>query len=89
VSALAYQNLAAAVAPLAQQLGGVNGISPAQRASLEALAASTAPGMIYAYGESDKIVVASHGTFFGLNLGSTAFPQVFAGLKRPSAERRQ
>jgi hypothetical protein len=91
VSALAYQNLSSAIAPMAQQLGSVQGVSPSQRASIEALATSTAPGLVYAYGEPDRIVVASHGTFFGLNLSSTSLPKVFAGVlqKQPSAARRQ
>jgi hypothetical protein len=91
VSALAYQNFASAVAPMAQQLGAVNGVSPAQRASIEALAASTAPGMVYAYGQPDRIVVASHGTFFGLNLSNASLPRLFAGVRQkgPSGARRQ
>ncbi len=34
------------------------------------------PGLIYAYGEPDRIVVATDGTFFGLDLNALALPNL-------------
>lgn len=73
-SALVYHNIGSAVAPLASQLSNMGGASAAQRESMKALAANSAPGLIYAYGEPDRIRIASMGTFFGLNLNSLALP---------------
>lgn len=78
-SAIVYHNLGSAVAPLARQLGAANGVSAQQRAAIDTLAANAAPGLIYAYGESDRIVVATQGTFFGLNLNTFALPQLLSG----------
>jgi hypothetical protein len=75
-SAILYHNLGSAVAPMARQLGSANALTPSQRAGIDALSANAAPGMIYAYGNSDQIVVASQGSFFGLNLNTLALPQL-------------
>ena len=58
-SALVYQNLASSVGALASQLKAAG-----------TLAQNSEPSLIYAYGEPDKIVVASKGSFFGLTLDS-------------------
>jgi len=79
-SALIYHNLGSAIAPMAKQLGSMNGVSQSQRASIEALAANSAPGLVYAYGKPDSIVVASQGTFFGLSLNGLALPKMAQAL---------
>jgi hypothetical protein len=77
-SALIYHNLGSAVQPLANSLKASTAVTPAQRASIDALVSDSAPGLIYAYGESDRITVASRGTFFGLNLNTFALPQLLS-----------
>ena len=69
-SAVLYHNLAPALTPLANQLKAMGAISPAEQHELDALQANSAPGLIYAYGEPDRIVVASSSGFMGLNLDS-------------------
>jgi hypothetical protein len=75
-SAIIYHNVGSALGPLANQLGSVAGTSQAHRESMQALAASAGPGLIYAYGEPDRIMVASNGSFFGLDLNSLALPNL-------------
>ena len=75
-SALVYHNLAPALGPLAGQMGALAGANEAQRKSIAALTDNAKPGLIYAYGEEDRITVASSGTFFGLDLNSFALPNL-------------
>ena len=67
-SALLYYNLGAQLGPVADQLKSSGLMTPAQQQSIAALTANRDPGLIYAYGEPDRIVVASRSGFFGLNL---------------------
>ncbi len=69
-SAILYHNLGAVLTPLAQQLKALGTLTPAQQQSLDTLTANSAPGLIYAYGEPDRIVVASDGSFLGLDMNS-------------------
>jgi len=75
-SAIVYHNLGSALAPLANSVGAVAGANEDTKKSIAALAANSTPGLIYAYGEADRITVASNGTFFGLDLNSFALPSL-------------
>lgn len=80
-SGLIYQNAGPALGPLAEELKSAKG--------LQILEQNATPSLVYAYGEPDRIVVASDGSFFGLGLdallggGSTAFllPQILGSVK--------
>jgi hypothetical protein len=76
-SALVFHNIGSALSPLA---GALTGISPAQRASIQALAANSGPGLIYAYGQPESITVASAGSFFGLDINTLALPALMQNL---------
>ena len=89
LSGLLYHNLAPVVGPLADQLNSTTVLTPAQKASIEALKANGAPGMVYAYGEPDRIVVASTGTFFGLNIDTLALPKIFENAMRNAKQHLQ
>jgi hypothetical protein len=69
-SAIFYHNIGPVVEPLADQLKATGTLTPQQRQSIDSLTANSAPGLIYAYGERDRIVVASNTGFMGLNLGT-------------------
>jgi hypothetical protein len=69
-SAIFYHNLGPVVGPVAQKLKTSGTLTPQQRQSIDALTANSAPGLIYAYGESDRIVVASNTGFLGFDLGT-------------------
>ena len=86
-SAIFYHNLGPVVGPLAAQLKSSGALNPQQQQSVDALTANSAPGLIYAYGEPDRIVVASNTGFMGFDLGTLLtmgdhgpfLPQMFLG----------
>lgn len=71
-SAILYQNFAAVLGPLANQLSATGALTPDQQKAIDALKANAAPTLIYAYGQPDRIEVASTGSFFGVNLDALA-----------------
>jgi hypothetical protein len=71
-SAILYQNFAAVVGPLAGRLSATGALTPDQQKAIETLKANAAPTLIYAYGQPDRIEVASTGSFFGVNLDALA-----------------
>jgi FecR protein/Putative zinc-finger len=86
-SGIFYHNIGPVVAPVAQQLRSSGMMTAQQRQAIDALVANSAPGMIYAYGEPDRIVVASNTGFMGFDLGTLLtmghngpfLPQMFLG----------
>ena len=86
-SGIFYHNIGPIVGPLAAQLKSSGGLTRQQQQSIDALTANSAPGLIYAYGERDRIVVASNTGFMGLDLGTLLtmghqgpfLPQMFIG----------
>jgi hypothetical protein len=66
-SALVYQNLGPVLNSLA---GGLQAVAPGQKDTIAALKANAAPSLVYAYGQPDRIELASSGSFFGFNLDS-------------------
>ena len=89
-SALVYQNLGPALNSLA---GGLQAVAPGQKETIAALKANAAPSLVYAYGQPNRIELASSGSFFGLNLDSVGGPggpfQVPALLKALGSHRTQ
>lgn len=69
-SAIFYHNIGPVLDPLVEQIKAVGTLTPQQRQSIAALQANTSPGLIYAYGEPERIVVASNTGFMGFDLGS-------------------
>ena len=86
-SAIFYHNIGPVVGPLAEKLRGSGALDAEQRQSIDALTANSAPGMIYAYGETSRISVASNTGFMGFDLGTLLtmghngpfVPQMFLG----------
>jgi len=66
-SAFVYQNLGSALNSIA---GGLQAIAPNQKETIASLKANAAPSLVYAYGQPDRIELASSGSFFGFNLDS-------------------
>jgi hypothetical protein len=84
-SAILYYNMGSMVGPVVDQLKASGLMTPDQQKSAGMLTSNREPGLIYAYGEPDRIVVASRSGFFGLNLdtllglnakGAAALPQL-------------
>jgi len=69
-SAIFYHNIGPIVGPLVDQIKAVGTLTPQQQQSISTLQANTSPGLIYAYGEPDRIVVASKSGFMGFDLGT-------------------
>ena len=77
-SGLIYHNVGPLIGPIADQLKSLNAVTPQQRASIDALRANNAPGLIFAYGEPNRIVISGTGPLFGLSLESLAVPNIIA-----------
>jgi hypothetical protein len=67
-SGLLYYNLGSTVGPVVDQLKKGGLMTPDQQKSADMLTSNREPGLVYAYGEPDRIVVASRSGFFGLSL---------------------
>jgi len=86
-SAIFYHNIGPVLGPLVDQIKSIGTLTAQQQQSIATLQANTAPGLIYVYGEPDRIVVASDTGFMGFDLGTLmslghagAFPsQLFSG----------
>ncbi|HWY21322.1 MAG TPA: FecR domain-containing protein [Candidatus Acidoferrum sp.] len=86
-SAIFYHNIGPVVGPLVEQIKAVGTLSAQQQRSIATLQANTAPGLIYVYGEPQRIVVASNTGFMGFDLGTLMTmgqggpfpPQLFLG----------
>jgi FecR protein/Putative zinc-finger len=86
-SAIFYHNIGPVVGPLVEQIKAVGTLTAQQQRSIATLQANTAPGLIYAYGEPERIVVASNTGFMGFDLGTLMtigqggpfLPQMFLG----------
>jgi hypothetical protein len=68
-SAILYQNLGPILGSIA---GGLSAIAPDQQNAIATLKANAAPSLIYAYGEPERIELASTGSLFGFNLDTLA-----------------
>jgi hypothetical protein len=69
-SAIFYHNIGPVIGPLVDQIKAVGTLTAQQQKSIATLQANTAPGLIYAYGEPQRIVVASDTGFMGFDLGT-------------------
>jgi hypothetical protein len=72
-SAVVYQDLGSLVGPLANQLVAVQGaLNAEQKAAVASIAEHAQASLGYAYGEKDRIVMASHGPsgLFGIDLST-------------------
>jgi len=86
-SAIFYHNIGPVVGPLVDQIKAVGKLTQQQQQSIATLQANTAPGLIYVYGEPERIVVASDTGFMGFDLGTLMTmgqgggfpPQMFLG----------
>ena len=76
-SAVVYQNMGSVLGPLVDQLANAANTTPAQRQSMEQVKNMNA-GLLCAYAESDRILVAGTGSgLFGLDLSTIAGLGVF------------
>ena len=88
------RNMGSQVGPVFDQLKTL--MTPEQQKSAATLVSNREPGLVYAYGEPDRIMVASSTGFFGMGLdtllglnakGAGAFGQLLPPiLKMPSLE---
>jgi hypothetical protein len=98
-SAIFYHNIGPVLGPLVAQVKSSGALTARQQQSIDALTANSAPGLIYAYGEPDRIVVATNTGFMGFDLGTLLtmgnngplLPQMFLGgaLRQPTPRPTQ
>ncbi len=69
-SGIFYHNIGPVVGPLVDQIKAFGTLTAQQQQSIATLQANTAPGLIYVYGEPERIVVASDTGFMGFDLGT-------------------
>jgi hypothetical protein len=69
-SAIFYHNTGPVIGPLVDQIKSTGALTPQQQQSIALLEANTAPGLIYVYGEPERIVAASNTGFMGFDLGT-------------------
>jgi len=69
-SAIFYHNIGPVVGPLVEQIKALGTLTAQQQKSIATLQENTAPGLIYVYGEPERIVVASNTGFMGFDLGT-------------------
>jgi hypothetical protein len=69
-SGVIYQNLASVAGPLGEQL------NPQEAQSLQVIAGNAAPSLICAYGDEDRIEIATNSKFFGLDVNNLALSQL-------------
>jgi hypothetical protein len=69
-SAIFYHNTGPVIRPLVDQIKSTGALTPQQQQSIALLEANTAPGLIYVYGEPERIVAASNTGFMGFDLGT-------------------
>jgi hypothetical protein len=81
-SGLLFTNMGPLIGSVANGLNATTALTPAQQAAVASLQANSVPTLIYAYGESNRITVASSGSFFGLSLDKLALPQVIESVMR-------
>jgi len=95
-SAIVYTNAGTALGPLAEQLKSSGALTPAQQQSVSTLLANSGPGLICVYGEPDRIVAATRGSFLGFNLGTLAgiqqgqplLPLIASSARSVTSERK-
>ncbi len=84
-SGLLYYNMGSVAGPVVDQLKAGGLMTPEQQKLAGTFTSNRAPGLIYAFGEPDRITVGSRGGFFGLDLdtllglnakGAAALPQL-------------
>lgn len=84
-SGLLYYNMGSMAGPVVDQLRAGGLMTPEQQKLAGTLTSNREPGLIYAFGEPDRITVGSRGGFFGLDLetllglnakGAAALPQL-------------
>src|SRR5258708_26702546 len=68
--AIFYHNTGPVIGPLVEQIQSTGALTPQQQQSISYLQENTAPGLIYVYGEPQRIVAASSTGFMGFDLGT-------------------
>jgi ferric-dicitrate binding protein FerR (iron transport regulator) len=81
VSGIVYQNLASVAAPLMEQM------NPNEAQSFQTIVGNARPSLLVAYGDSDRIELATTGRYFGFDVNNMALAQLLhlSGTKRGQA----
>jgi hypothetical protein len=88
-SGLMYYNLGSTLGPVVDQLKTTGMLTPEVQAQADAVMTNRAPGLVYVYGEPDRIQVGSRSTLFQMALQALLAGNPLMGLPIPGLGKAQ
>ena len=88
-SGLMYYNMGVTIGPIADQLKAAGMLSPEVQTAVTSLTQNRAPGLVYVYGEPDRIQVGSRSNLFQMGLQALISGNPLMGLPVPGLDKAQ
>jgi hypothetical protein len=88
-SGLLYYNLGSTAGPIADQLKATGMLTPQLQSQVDTLMTNRTPGLVYIYGEPDRIQVGSHSNLFQMGLQALISGNPLMGLPIPGMTKAQ
>jgi hypothetical protein len=88
-SGLMYYNLGTTIGPIADQLKSAGLLTPDLQTAVDSLTTNRTPGLVYVYGEPDRIQVGSRSNLFQMGLQALISGNPLMGLPMPGLSKAQ